>query len=102
LIYTVRDMREDYHWNQMISSIDLGQQAVVDQLYSYQLSFQSLDDAWRAGVGMIAQRISTQAEVLAFDNIFLWLGAVYVIGSVVAFAFRKPESAKDAEDGGAH
>ncbi|WP_158772537.1 DHA2 family efflux MFS transporter permease subunit [Cobetia sp. L2A1] len=102
LIDTVRDMREDYHWNQMISSIDLGQQAVVDQLYSYQLSFQSLDDAWRAGVGMIAQRISTQAEVLAFDNIFLWLGAVYVIGSVVAFAFRKPESAKDAEDGGAH
>lgn len=101
LIDTLLEMREDYHWNQMIGSINLGRQEVVDQLASYQSAFAGLADPWRAGVEMISQRISVQAEVLAFDNLFLWLGAVYVVGSIVAFAFRKPESEKPTEDGGA-
>ncbi|WP_240665583.1 DHA2 family efflux MFS transporter permease subunit [Cobetia sp. ICG0124] len=92
LIDTVRDWREDYHWNQLIGSIDQSRQVVIDQLASYQVTFSGLTDPWQAGVAMIAQRISLQAEVLAFDNIFLWLGAVYVVGSVVVIAFRRPES----------
>ncbi|MDH2295006.1 DHA2 family efflux MFS transporter permease subunit [Cobetia sp. 1AS1] len=91
LIDTILELREDYHWNQLIGAVDLGRQEVVDQLISYQLSLNSLADPLRAGVGMIAQRISTQAEVLSYDNLFLWLGTVYVVGSVVAFLFRKPE-----------
>ena len=92
LIDTILELREDYHWNQLIGAIDTGRQVVVDQLEYYQLTLTSLDDPWRAGVGMLAQRISTQAEVLSYDNLFLWLGAVYVFGSVVAFLFTKPES----------
>ena len=48
--------------------------------------------------GLIAQRISIQAEVLAFDNIFLWLGAVYVLGSVAAFLFRRPQDPASKAD----
>ncbi|WP_176502934.1 DHA2 family efflux MFS transporter permease subunit [Cobetia sp. 5-11-6-3] len=101
LIDTVRDWREDYHWNQLIGSIDQSRQVVIDQLASYQVTFSGLTDPWQAGVAMIAQRISLQAEVLAFDNIFLWLGAVYVVGSVVVIAFRRPES-EGSDEGGAH
>ena len=102
LIDTVRDWREDYHWNQLIGSIDQSRQVVIDQLASYQVTFSGLTDPWQAGVAMIAQRISLQAEVLAFDNIFRggWARS-YVVGSVVAIAFRRPES-EGSDEGGAH
>ncbi|MDI4661578.1 MULTISPECIES: DHA2 family efflux MFS transporter permease subunit [Cobetia] len=98
LIDTLRELREDYHWNQMIGAIDQSRQVVIDQLASYQSTFAGLADPWQAGVQMIAQRISIQAEVLAFDNIFLWLGAVYVLGSVAAFLFRRPENPASKAD----
>ncbi|TDX29958.1 DHA2 family multidrug resistance protein [Modicisalibacter xianhensis] len=89
LLDTVRDVRVDYHWNQLIASIDTGRDVVVSELGSYQALFEGhVADPYRSGVAMLARRVTQQAEVLAFNDIFLWLGLIY-LGCVPLVLFLK-------------
>ena len=80
LLDTVHDWRVDYHWNQLIPAIGSGRDIVVSELASYQALFEGhVADPYRSGVAMLAQRVTQQAEVLAYNDIFLWLGSIYVV-----------------------
>ncbi|SDM08171.1 MFS transporter, DHA2 family, multidrug resistance protein [Modicisalibacter muralis] len=79
LLDTVLDMREDFHWNQLIVAVDSGRQVVVAELAQYQALFEGhVAEPYRAAIGMLAQRVTQQAEALAYNDIFLWLGLIYL------------------------
>ncbi|WP_203234856.1 DHA2 family efflux MFS transporter permease subunit [Modicisalibacter coralii] len=93
LLDTVRDIREDFHWNALIPAIDTGREVVVAEIAKYQAMLAgSVPDAYHAAVGMIAQRVSQQAMVMAFNDIFLWLGLIYLASVPLVFLLRKIEA----------
>ena len=79
LLDTVLEIREDFHWNQLIVAIDRGREVVVAQIAEYQALFAGhVAEPYQAAIGMLAQRVTQQAEVLAYNDIFLWLGLIYL------------------------
>ncbi|MCD6008654.1 DHA2 family efflux MFS transporter permease subunit [Halomonas sp. IOP_31] len=90
LLDTVRDVREDFHWNQLIPAIDAGREVVVAEIAKYQaLLAGHVPDSYQAAVAMLAQRVSQQAQVLAFNDIFLWLGLIYVASVPLVFLLKR-------------
>lgn len=90
LLDTVRDSREDFHWNQLIPAIDSGRDVVVAEIAQYEAMLSgSVPDAYHAAVGLLTQRISQQAQVLAFNDIFTWLGLIYVVSVPLVFLLKR-------------
>ncbi len=90
LLDTVRDVREDFHWNQLIPAIDTGREVVVAEIAKYQAMLSGhVADSYHAAVAMLAQRVSQQAQVLAFNDIFLWLGLIYLASVPLVFMLKR-------------
>lgn len=90
LLDTVRDIREDFHWNQLIPAIDTGREVVVAEIARYEAMLTgAVADPYHAAVGLLAQRVSQQAQVLAFNDIFIWLGLVYIVAVPLVFLLKR-------------
>lgn len=93
LIDTVRDVREDFHWNQLIPAIDTGREVVVAEIARYESMLAgSVPDAHQAAIGMLSRRVMEQAQVLAFNDIFLWMGVIYLLSVPLVFLLRRIEA----------
>jgi len=93
LLDTVRDWREDFHWNALAPAIDTGREVVVAEIAKYEAMLAgSVPDAHRAAVGMLVQRLSEQTVVMAFNDIFLWLGMIYLLSVPLVFLLRRIEA----------
>ncbi|MGO2241344.1 MAG: DHA2 family efflux MFS transporter permease subunit [Halomonas sp.] len=90
LLDTVRDIREDFHWNQLIPAINTGREVVVTEIAKYEAMLSgSVPDAYHAAVGLLAQRVSQQAKVLAFNDIFTWMGLIYIATVPLVFLLKR-------------
>ncbi|UYF98604.1 DHA2 family efflux MFS transporter permease subunit [Halomonas sp. GD1P12] len=90
LMDTVRDIREDFHWNQLIPAIDTSREVVVAEIAKYEAMLSgAVADAHQAAIGLIAQRVSQQAQVLAFNDIFTWLGLIYIVTVPLVFLLKR-------------
>ncbi|MBZ5486598.1 DHA2 family efflux MFS transporter permease subunit [Halomonas aquamarina] len=90
LLDTVRDIREDFHWNQLIPAIDTGREVVVSEIARYEAMLSgTVPDAYHAAVGLLAQRVAQQAQVLAFNDIFTWLGLIYIVTVPLVFLLKR-------------
>jgi MFS transporter, DHA2 family, multidrug resistance protein len=97
LMDTARDNRFDYHWTQIIPSIDTARPVVIQQLQHIQAQLAGVSDPAAAAVKVIAQRVALQAQTLAFNDIFLWLGLAYLAAVPLMIFMRKPSRAAVAE-----
>ena len=86
LVGTIQTIREKYHSNQLSAHIDLGDPEVV-------LRLQQLGGAYAHTIGDAAQRqalalkllqqqVSQQAQVLAYNDVFLLIAAAAAVGAV--------------------
>lgn len=86
LVGTIQTLREKFHSNQLSAHIDMGDPEVV-------LRLQQLGGAYAHTVGDAAQRqalalkllqqqISQQAQVLAYNDVFLLIAAAAAVGAV--------------------
>lgn len=90
LLDTVRDIREDFHWNQLIPAIDTGRDVVVAEIAKYEAMLSgSVPDAYHAAVGLLTQRVTQQAQVLAFNDIFTWMGLIYIATVPLVFLLKR-------------
>ncbi|WP_240724561.1 DHA2 family efflux MFS transporter permease subunit [Halomonas borealis] len=90
LLDTVRDLREDFHWNQLIPAIDAGREVVGTEIAKYEAMLAgAVPDAHQAALGMLGQRVMQQAQVLAFNDIFLWMGMIYLLSVPLVFLLRR-------------
>lgn len=90
-IDTIRDVRIDYHWTQLIHSIDTTRVVVMQQLYQSQISLTGMvSDPAAAAIKQISQRVLTQAKVMSFNDLFLLLGIVYLCAMPLMIFMRKP------------
>jgi MFS transporter, DHA2 family, multidrug resistance protein len=97
---TIRDIRVDYHWAQLIPAIDTNRAVVIEELTKAQLSVAGVaSDPAAAAIKQIADRVMQQAQVLAFNDLFLWIGLVYVCVLPIMFFIRKTQN---EDTGGAH
>jgi DHA2 family multidrug resistance protein len=90
---TIRDYRFDYHWTQLIHSIDTTRDVVVQQLYQSQMQLTGMvSDPAAAAIKQMAQRVMLQASVLSFNDLFLLLGVLYLCSVPLMIFMRKPEA----------
>jgi DHA2 family multidrug resistance protein len=91
---TFRDVRFDYHWSQLIPSVDTTRPVVAHQLHHIQaLLAGAVPDPGAAAVKVLGQRVAIQAQTLAFNDIFLWLGVAYLAAVPLMLWMRKPAGA---------
>ncbi len=87
---TIRDYRLDYHWNQLISSVNEGREVVEMQLIQDQKQFAGIvSDPLAQAVSGIYNRVLVQAQVLSFNDLFLGLGAIYICSLPLLLFMRK-------------
>ena len=88
---TIRDIRLDYHWTQLIQSINSGREVVAEQLYQSQMTFSGMvSDPAAAALQQLSQRVMKQASVLSFNDLFLMLGLLYLCAVPLMLLMRKP------------
>ncbi|MFT6896431.1 MAG: DHA2 family multidrug resistance protein [Paraglaciecola sp.] len=98
---TIRDIRLDYHWAQLIHSVDMTRDVVVQQLYQSQMQLTGMvSDPGAAAIKQMYQRVMNQAMVLSFNDLFLLLGVLYLCAVPLMLFMRKPEAAPTG--GGGH
>lgn len=91
-IDTILDFRNDYHWNQIIPAISPTRDVVTQQIFQIEQQVTgAASDPHAAAIGQIAQRVGTQAQVLAYNDIFLWLGILYLCAVPLMLFMRKPD-----------
>ena len=92
MLDTVRDWRVDYHWNQLIPALNEGRIAVQQQIDNYQAMLVGhVADPYHSAVALLGQRFGVQAQVLAYNDIFLWLGCIYLLCVPLVFLLKKIE-----------
>ncbi|NRB57384.1 MAG: DHA2 family efflux MFS transporter permease subunit [Salinicola sp.] len=92
MLDTVRDWREDYHWNQLIPALNQGRVVVQQQIENYQaMLIGHVADPYHSAVALLGQRFGIQAQVLAYNDIFLWLGCIYLLCVPLVFLLKKIE-----------
>jgi len=97
---TIRDIRVDYHWAQLIPAIDTNRAVVIEELTKAELSLAGVAiDPAAAAIKQIADRVMQQAQVLAFNDLFLWIGLMYICALPIMFFIRKTQN---EDTGGAH
>jgi len=96
-IDTALDSRFDYHWTQIIPSLDGARTVVSTQLEQMQalLAGTSADPA-AAAIKLLGMRVAGEAQTLAFNDVFLWLGVAYLAGVPLLLLMRKPAGARIA------
>ncbi|GEN26223.1 DHA2 family efflux MFS transporter permease subunit [Halomonas cupida] len=93
LMDTIRDLREDYHWNQLIPSLNEGREVVLERLAGYESMFTGhVADPHQSAVGMLSQSLMREAQVLAFNDIFLLLGVMYLLCAPLVLLVKRIES----------
>ncbi|WP_315899972.1 DHA2 family efflux MFS transporter permease subunit [Halomonas denitrificans] len=93
LMDTVRDIREDYHWSQLIGAVNEGRGVVLERLQGYEsLLAGHVADPQQSALALVGQTVAREAQVLAFNDIFLWLGALYLLCAPVVLLVRRPEA----------
>lgn len=93
MLDTTRDVQFDVHWNALIPHIDTGREVVLERLQSLQLTLTGASPDPQAGaVALLAQRIGTEAQTMAFNDIFLWMGIIYLV-AVPLLLFMNPPRA---------
>jgi len=91
MIDTLLDQRFDFHWVQIIPSVDSTRTVVVERLQTLQhLLRGSVDHPAAAAVHQLFVTVAMQAKTLAFNDIFLWLGAAYLLAVPLLLFMRKP------------
>ncbi|MGQ7243323.1 DHA2 family efflux MFS transporter permease subunit [Salinicola sp. V024] len=92
MLDTVRDWRVDYHWNQLIPALNEGRIVVQQQIDNYQsMLIGHVADPYHSAVALLGQRLGVQAQVLAYNDIFLWLGCIYLLCVPLVFLLKKIE-----------
>lgn len=80
MIDTLLNIREQFHWQQLIPFINDGRDAVVERINQYeQMLSGAVADPHHAAIALIARKVSTEATVMAYNDIFLWLGLIYLL-----------------------
>ncbi|MGQ7247179.1 DHA2 family efflux MFS transporter permease subunit [Halomonas sp. V046] len=93
LMDTLRDLREDYHWNQLIPALGQGREVVTERLGGYQAMLTGhVSDPSQSAVVMLSQTVAREAQVMAFNDIFLWLGLLYLICAPLVLLVRRIEA----------
>jgi MFS transporter, DHA2 family, multidrug resistance protein len=93
-IDTALDIRFDYHWTQLIPAIDGARTVVAEQLAQVQgILMGAVENPVAASVKVLAQRVAAQAQALAFNDVFLWLGIAYVASVPLLLLLRRPAGA---------
>ncbi|CBL43747.1 Drug resistance transporter, EmrB/QacA subfamily [gamma proteobacterium HdN1] len=91
LLDTLLDIRVDHHWNALIPAIDTGREPT---LYALQetgaLVAGAANDPASAAIAHLATRVMTQAQVLSFNDLFLWIGLLYLCAIPLALLLHKP------------
>lgn len=91
---TVRDVRFDYHWTHIIPSLDTTRDVVVQQYQHLQgVVTGTVSDPGAAAVKLLAGRVTAQAQTMAFNDIFMWLGIAYLLSVPLMLLMRKPTAA---------
>ena len=86
LVGTVQTIREKYHSNLLSESINLGDPEVVLRLqqlsgaYAHTIGDAALRQA--QGLKLLQQQVSQQAQVLAYNDVFLLISGAAAIGAV--------------------
>ena len=93
LLDTIRDWREDYHWNQLIPAIDSGREVVNATQAQYQQLLAATGDPQTASLGMLSRTLLEQAMVMAYNDIFLWLGMLYLLVAPLILLLKRPAHA---------
>jgi DHA2 family multidrug resistance protein len=92
-IDTALDQRFDYHWTQIIPSLDGARTIVSTQLAHMQAMVAgTVADPTAASIKMLAGRVALQAQTQAFNDVFLWLGIAYLAGVPLLLLMRKPSA----------
>lgn len=93
ILNTVHLRQVEYHWIQMIPAINEGRPEVVDTLTAYQQQLIGVATDPQAGaIRTLANRVLLQAETLAFNNIFYWLGILFFFVIPLVFFLKKLSS----------
>lgn len=102
LVGTVQTIREKYHSNQLAEHIDLGDPEVVLRLQQLGGAYAHVigDAAQRQGAALklLQQQVSQQAQVLAYNDVFLLISGAAAVGAlwVAANHFRPRIEARRA------
>ncbi|MFZ4165670.1 MFS transporter [Brevundimonas sp. NPDC058933] len=86
LVGTIQTIREKYHSNQLSESINLGDPDVVLRLqqlsgaYAHTIGDAALRQA--QGLKLLQQQVSQQAQVLAYNDVFLLISGAAAVGAV--------------------
>jgi MFS family permease len=86
LVGTIQTIREKYHSNQLAEHIDLGDSEVVLRLQQLGGAYAHVigDGAQRQGAALrlLQQQVSQQAQVLAYNDVFLLISGAAAVGAV--------------------
>ncbi|WP_435638034.1 DHA2 family efflux MFS transporter permease subunit [Carnimonas bestiolae] len=94
MIDTILDMRDHYHWQQLIPAVNDGRQAVLERITQYEQIFQGVTaDPHTSAIQLLARNVNIQAQVLAYNDIFLWMGLLYILLIPLALIIRSPSRA---------
>lgn len=94
---TLRELRVDYHWNQLIPAINETRDVVSMQLLQTQQQFAgTVGDPSVLAIQQLANRVAAQANTLAFNDLFILLGVIYLCSMSLMFFLRKPTVAAGA------
>lgn len=86
LVGTIQTIREKYHSNQLAEHIDLGDPEVVLRLQQLGGAYAHVigDGSQRQGAALrlLQQQVSQQAQVLAYNDVFLLISGAAAVGAV--------------------
>lgn len=93
LMDTIRDWRQDYHWNQLLPAINQGREVVLERLSGYESMLTGhVADPQQSALVMLSQTVAREAMVLSFNDIFLWLGLLYLVCAPMVLLVKKIEA----------
>ena len=94
-IGTIMNARLHFHWNRLIEDINLARPAVQRFLDTQTNRFESLipGSPSQAAVKLLANLVHREALILAYNDLLLLIGTLFVIGLMLIPLVRRPRSA---------
>jgi len=98
-IGTLMNARLHFHWNRLIEDINLARPAVQRFLDTQTNRFDLLipGNPNQAAVKLLANLVHREALVLAYNDLLLLIGSLFVIGLMLIPMVRRPRSAFTAD-----
>ncbi|CBL43870.1 Drug resistance transporter EmrB/QacA subfamily [gamma proteobacterium HdN1] len=94
---TLLDLRADYHWQQLIPAVNSARDGAVLALQdSVGLMTGPTSDPSAAGLVQLSHRVLAQAHVLSYNDIFMWLGILYLCAVPLTLLLKKPQAHEGA------